>query len=517
MVNLQHLLRIVIWVSLVVLTIDLLLVLFILRRRLTRWLYFKKKDAAARQFSGPIQGFLAGNIPVEDLVATLRTVRSGAGRDAIRDLLVDSLTGSGRKAVTDVLFRLGFIETWAKEAFGQRRSMQLIQHIVRKEELPAAPRRGFARIRRIRLFCVKRARAVTVLGHLDAAFAQVFMREALHDPSHFVGRANVVAMGHNQQGFELPVLLELLLQAVKGSSDLPVTAVKTAVVRYPIGQLGQFVPFLDEGDPRYRFVLVDSIREICDGAKATLSAKDFPENLYHWFLDHAALDESIDVRARSARVVRHFHDAAAILTLRALMLDKNEFVRLHAVRACADPYYSELIGDITRRIIDPKWRVREASVKTLATFGKAGRRQLASYFLDTTDQYASEQMVEEMQRSGIITEMLPALCGENGESTLVTGVCAKMVRMGKTSLLTDLLGRETRMSVWATASPSAEPVTRSAQRARAQLLEILLASPTPQLMATVRTLAARKDDDLSGKAQAVLETSATPVRRGTYA
>lgn len=519
--NLEHLLRIVLWVSVTVLAIDFLLVAFILRRRLSRWLYFNKKDAAARQFSEPIQHFLAGEIAVEDLVGTLQATHNRAGRDAIRDLLLENLTGNGRKSITEVLFRLGYVETWASEAFGRSRARELIRHIVANDELPPPPRRRFARIRRLRLFCVKRARAVTQLGSLDAAFAEVFMREALHDPSPFVGRANVAAMGHNQQGFEVPVLLDLLRQTVQGTNELPVSSVKTAVVRYPISQLDRFVPFLDDPDSRFRFVLVDTIREICDEAKFALNAQDFPQELYQWFVDRASQDESVDVRARSARVIRYFHDTAATLSLRALMLDRNEFVRLHTVRACADPYYSELIGDLTRRLTDPKWRVREAAVKTLATFGKAGRQQLATYFLDTTDQYASEQIVEEMQRSGIIGEMLPALSGENGEFTLTRNVCAKMVTMGKTSLLADLLGRETRLSRWAPATSSAEPVTRRAERARAQLLEILLTSPTPQLMATLRWLAERKEDQLSVKAQAVLDSDAVAAaksaRRGTHA
>jgi HEAT repeat protein len=506
MLNLEHIVKIVLWVSLTVLAIDLFLVLFILGRRLRRSLYFNKKDAATKQFSEPIHDFLTSKTPADDLIAKLQTNHSRAGRDAIRDLLVDSLDGPGRKAVTEVLFRLGYIERWSREAFAGERSGQVLRHIIAHEDLPPAKKRRFERIRRLRLFCIRRARAVTQLGHLDPSFAQVFMREALNDPSPYVGRANIAAMGHHQQAYEVPVLLQLLRQTVKGSNDLPAASVKAALVRYSISHLGQFVPFLKDEDAYYRFLLVDSIREICEGAKFALTAQDFPENLYQWFLDHGAQDPSVDVRARSARVIRYFHDPAAALTLRALLLDQNEFVRLHTVRACADPYYSELISDIIRRITDPRWRVREASVKTLALFGKAGRQQLASYFLNTPDKFASEQIVEEMQRGGIIAEMLPALSSENGESTLAMNVCAKMVRMGKTSLLTDLLGHEMRLNRWATASSSAEPITRSAQRARAQLLDILLASPTPELMATVRSLAERKDDQLSAKAQAALES-----------
>lgn len=521
MLNLEHLLRIVLWVSFSVLLVDFLLVMFILRRRLSRWLYFKKKDAAVKEFVGPIQRFLAQHLAADDLLATLQSAPDAAERDAIRDLLLESLEGSARKPVTEILFRLGYVEIWAREAFGRRRAGELIHHVVTQEALPPAPMLRFPSIRRLRLFCVRRARAVHQLGHLDASFSQVFIREALRDPSAYVIRANVAAMGSNQQGYEVPILLELLRHTVKGSNDVPVTSIKTALVRHSISHLDQFVPFLGDTDPHYRFVIVDTIRQVCDAAGFALNTRDFPESLYQWFVDKAAHDESVDVRARSARVVRHFHDAAATVTLRAMMLDRNEFVRLHTVRACADPYYSELLGDIARRITDPRWRVREASVKTLAAFGKAGRQQLARYFLGTTDQFASEQIIEEMQRSGIIAEMLPALSGEDGEFTLAMNVCSKMVRMGKTSLLTDILGREMRLSRWAPASLSAEPLTRSAQKARAQLLELLLASPTADLMSALRSLAERKDDQLSTRAQAALQSQTTrpapPPERSAHA
>ncbi|HKD16134.1 MAG TPA: hypothetical protein VKE71_16475, partial [Candidatus Angelobacter sp.] len=96
MFNLESLLKIVVWVALSVLAVDLVLVSFILRRRLSRWLYYNHKDAAMRRFSEPVRDFLAGKIPVEDLVAILRPARRKAARDAVRDLLLESLPGDNR-------------------------------------------------------------------------------------------------------------------------------------------------------------------------------------------------------------------------------------------------------------------------------------------------------------------------------------------------------------------------------------------------------------------------------------
>lgn len=499
-------LKIVLWVSCCVLSVDLLLAGYILYRRGIRWLYFRGKDAAGKRFGAPIRSFVAGELAADELLRSLRAMHSVAGRDAVKDLLLENLQGVGRRPVTEILFQLGYVEGWARRAFGRRRAAELIRFIVAHKELSESHRRRFAGIRRLRLFCIGRAIAVSQLGQLDSAFSKVFMREALIDPSPYVVRAYVAAMGRNREAEDVSVLLDLLREAAKGSAELPVTSVKSTLVRSRVSDLDQFVPFLNDEDPRFRFVLVDSIRQVCDEAKFGLNAGDFPDGLYQWFVNKAPRDASIDVRARSAGVIRHFHDTAATETLCRLMGDKSEFVRMHAVRACADPYYFDLIPDVIWGITDTSWRVREASVKTLGKFGRSGRINLAQYFLDTEDQFACEQIIEGMQRNGIITEMLPALSGEDAESMLAMRVCFKMVRMGKTSLLVDLLKKEILLSRWAPPATTGGSTIAAAEKARAQLLELLLRAPTEDLMIALQTVAERKGDHLRAAAQAALES-----------
>lgn len=520
MLNLNHFLRAALWISYGVLAIDFLLVLFILRRRLSRWMYYKRKDAATKRFRDEINRLIAGERSPLDLAATLRSKRYIPERDAIRDLLLEGLAGDGREAVTEALFQLGYIARWAQEAFGRCRAKELINHIVDKKNLPPARGHRFTKIRRLRLFSIERARAVNDLARLDAPFAKLFMEAALSDPSPYVARANVAAMGHNPQKYELPYLLDLLQNAIQGSNNLALAPLKTALVRYPIGYLDQFVPLLNDPNPLCRFAIVDCIGQVCNAARHTLRASDFPEPLYRWFTEKAPRDTSVEVRSRSAHVIRHFHDTAAVATLRVLLRNENEFVRLHTVRACADPYYSELVGDIAKGIIDMRWRVREASVKTLATFGKTGRRHLAHYFLDTSDQFAGEQIIEQMERSGMIFEMLSSLGEENDDAILTDYVCTKMVRMGRTALLTDLLKRGI--------SPPSSPLiganalsNTGNKKGRERLLDLLLAAPTPELTSVLQSLAAEEQDRLSSKAQMALESldsgHTPPVEREVHA
>jgi HEAT repeat protein len=509
---------IVLCLAIGVLLVDVILVAYIFYRRLSRNRYFQKKDATRRKHAAVVRSFLDLDVSLEHAISTLRGASSKPERHAVREMLLDGITPANRSMVTEALLRLGFVEQWAKEAFGWSRGRQLVAHVVEGAPLPAFSQKKFQRIRRMRLFCVRRARAVSELGQLDGEFAQVFMEEAQHDPSPYVGRANVAAMGQNREPYAVAVLLELMRQAVEGKNGLPVLSIKTALVRYSLTELPRFAGFLGDPNPRFRFLVVDTIREICDNSRFTLGIQDFPDDISRWFLDQAKQDSSVDVRARSARVIRHFHAPDAIVALRDLILDPNEFVRLHAVRSCADPYYSALIPDVVQKLADTKWRVREAAVKTLAAFGREGRTQLAGYFLATTDLYASEQIVDEMQRGGIISDLLPALGGDGPDSWLMRKVCSRMVSMGKTSLLTELLGREIRMGRLTDASPEEQSQAQeTAQKAKVQLLDVLAMSPTPQFMITVRSLARRKRDDLQSKARSILQSGIGPGKAAPVA
>jgi hypothetical protein len=92
-----------------------------------------------------------------------------------------------------------------------------------------------------------------------------------------------------------------------------------------------------------------------------------------------------------------------------------------------------------------------------------------------------------------------------------------MVSMGKTSLLTDVLYRETRMNRWGGAH-SDTLAGYDALKARENLLDILLAYPTEQLQDAVQLLARRQEDQLSFKARHVLQSGAAKgaaASRGT--
>ena len=184
-------------------------------------------------------------------------------------------------------------------------------------------------------------------------------------------------------------------------------------------------------------------------------------------------------------MVSYFRDPGAMEALRLLMRDENEFVRLHTIRACADPYYADLIGDILQRITDRKWRVREASVRTLASFHRFGWQQLQTLLISTSDRYASEQIIDELQRSGMVLEVVSKL-SSSYEWHPAIDVCSKMVRVGMVSFLSELL------------SGNQPP------RLRTRLLEVLSKSEAPQFVWALQRIAQSETDPLRSRAELLL-------------
>ena len=470
-------------------TIDIALVAYILYRRALRRRFYAARDAAQARFSTIVNDFLTGRASLDDAFSTMNC-RGVAEDEAIKGLLLQGMNNANRSRSTELLFRLGFVETWARAAFGKERAGQLLEAIKTGRPVPAVGRIGpWRRFRAFRALSLSRAIAVARLGRLSEQYAQTFLVEGLQDPSSYVGRLSVAAMGRNQFPNGVPLLLEQLKKAVQGESELPVRSIRTALVRYPLAELKHYVPVVNHGSGRLRFLAVDTIREICKGTPHDFIDSAFPSELRDWFLCQAIQDPLADVRARSAPVIACFRNPQATAALQILLRDENEFVRLHAVRACADQYYSPLIADLVQRLMDRRWRVREAAVRTLTSFPDAGRQRLEEFFLATTDRYASEQIADELQRSGAAVEIAMSLAAKDPAGKQSEAVCAKFAQLGMSSLLLELLqNKETQPPV------------------RELLLKIMARVEVPRLDAVLQRIAQDGSDPLQPRAQALLQS-----------
>jgi HEAT repeat protein len=483
----ERLLTVVLWLSVAVLCIDAFFVAIILTRRLFRHRYYKRKDAARARFKPALRSLLARELQPNRSIEQLGPIRGSAERDALREVLLDAITPESRRRVTALLLHLGYVYRWIRKAYGRRRGAAIIEHVVNGGVSTERSnwRQWMRFIYNMRVFAIGRAEAVRNLGKLTPELAEHFIEEAKFDPSPEVRRANLAGMA--QAGSALAYLLPELEHAVNERNGIAVRTIKAAIVRAEIEDPAALMAFLEHDNDRVRFLVVDCVREICAKPREEpLTAHNFPQDMYRLFLEELTKDQCVDVRARSAAVVRHFHDSASVAALSRLMQDDSEFVRLHAVRSCADAYYGELIPQVAARMTDPRWRVREAAVQTLNRLGTRGMRAVAETFLKTPDRYASEQIADELQRSGAIVDIVEGLDAGSEPSRVALAVCRKMLSLGKSSFLAEMLGKH-----------------KSTEK-RARLMELMATARTPYTEAVLQWIAGRKSDPLAPIAAATL-------------
>ena len=479
------------WLMAAIIVLNVVFLCFVFYRRVARRRYFEAKDASRSRFAPVVDDFMAEGISVEQAQALLIEANNAAEKDAVEELLLTRVTDNNATRISELFFALGYVDRWARMGFGRKRAVRLVEKSVRHEEVPIAtePDRGLlAAIRKLRLFSVPRAVAIDHLGHLAPEYAQVFLAEALHDPGTEVRRFAVAAMGKRRHPAAIPLLFDELRKAIEAGNDVSLRSTKAALIYYDLEDLHLFVPFIAHPQRRMRFFAIDIVREICTRSArgSLLNKNDFPPELYDVVLDRAVVDEFADVRARSAAVVKHFRDGRALKALRDLLADDNDFVRLHAVRASADRFYVQLVPDIVARLSDVKWRVREAAVRSLLTFGTSGSNEVYKLFIHTQDPYVSEQISDEIQRGGLVQDLVAALKAGGEDAQLASSVCEKMARMGKRALLTLALA------------------TIQDAGARVQLMDALSAAPTEEFAAVLEAIAKGDSGPVGNKAAAVL-------------
>lgn len=480
MINSRDLLQVILWLVWVVFLIDLVLALFVFVRRFARGRFFKAKDAACDKYRSAVDALVQGKSSTTAL-ETLRQGRSRPERDAICELILAWLPDA-RESATAALMHLGYLSDWARTAFGRRRARQLYDHMSSGVALPPASPRRLMGLRRRALFAVPRATAVARLARLAPATARPFMMEALGDPSPLVARVNVIGLGRNRHPDVVPILLQELNVAVTDDARISIRTLKTALARYSVESFVDFLPYLSAPNARMRFLVVDTMREIC----ARDTAGQIPDSISQQVIDHSTRDESPDVRARAAQLLRYLPASGAAGALSRLLRDENEFVRLHAVRACMASQFACLKNELLRCITDRRWRVREAAVEAIASAGDTGLDQLAEQFLATNDRYASEQIAEHLQRSGAMDALLASLAADS-PSRSGGEVCRKLHRLGKVSLLFEAVENH------------------SDPRVRERLFELLAGEPLGAAFVPVlKRLSVRGDDLLKPRAASLL-------------
>lgn len=481
------------WLLVAVVAINVVFLWFVLERRIKLQRYFVIKDAAREGWRTRVQAFAAGRLEIEDMLPLRRDIRSAPAREALHELLFAASDSTSASRISELLFAIHSVDDWAARAFGRRRAKVLVAAAIRRDAaIEAPPRHPLTDwIRRAKALAVPRAGAVNRLGQLAPDFSQVFLAEALSDPAAEVRQVALATMGAAQFPPFIPLLMQELGRSIEEENDVSWRTLKIALTSFRLADVPRFVPFLTHPHPRLRFTVVDIIRQIAGEASrdGRLNKNDFSPDLYAAFLDRVVVDGSADVRARSAAVVAHFRDGRAVRALRRLLNDDNDFVRLHAVRAAADRFYSDLLPDLTRRLRDRHWRVRDAAVQAMLPFGSTGLDALFRTFLENDDEETAQQITDGLQRVGAMPMLLASLTTDGYQSSLASAVCQKMAAMGKTVYLNRALASVDNAS------------------ARLSLMDALMVAPDEHYLAVLQSLATADHGLVGSRASEILRQS----------
>jgi len=434
-VLIEHIYEIVVAIVITVLLGTGALIIMAIARRQRRDRYFRRIDDLRQRYGPVIATMLSQKLEYERGREVLKGI-SGVDRNYVLEQLC--LEKKPTPDQVPILRRLcedlGLVRVWQQRLSGHL-------DIASIRDTFASPEGVLHRVGRLHFLL--RAKAADNLGIIQHRASWPLLVKALEDSHPDVQAVAVRSLASIQEPASFAPLVERLNAVIlKPSTRISLRSIKTALVSFPLKQTAGLAASLAHQHRRIRFLATDIIREIVERQSAweedfVLDANVFPQELGEIFLGQLCFDENPDVRARAASVISHLSDARSTPVLLTLLEDAQWFVRLHAVRALAKRKYLSQAPQIAQRMTDPHWMVREAAARTLLVFGRVGSDQLAAHFLATQDRYSQEQIADEMQRAGLIPNLLAQY---GGEAPGTEGkVIEQLVQMGKTSYIVSVL------------------------------------------------------------------------------
>ena len=399
------------------------LILFVLVRRARGNLKSLRNEQTCTLCHELIGGLMTTAIEYPDALAQLRKHPVAQVRASLSAILTtDKNLPPERAALLRALCEdLGLVAQW-------RRTLADNRHASRK----ANPFIRFLRCRRPFSF-VLRAEAAENLGIIHHQPTWRLLVEALDDPNAAVRFAAARSLARIREPESFTALADRLEAAAQDPAPkISVRSLKMALASFPVTQAWALQRLLQHAHPRVRFLASDVValmvqRESSESRPRGFDSSCLAPELAETFLTRLAKDENPDVRARAASVVARLEPAHAMPVLEALLGDPAWFVRLHAVRELRHQRFAPL-SLVSQRLTDPNWRVREAAAQTLAARGRSGLQKLLEHFLATGDRYSQEQVVEQIERAGLVPSILEAY-GEAGRK-LETRFVEEMVLRG---------------------------------------------------------------------------------------
>jgi len=403
---------------------------FPLVMRAVRFAVDRRSESLRAAIDWCIAGLLDGSLDYDTGLRSLREHPQCVGR-AVLDRLGKATAGPDQEQFAKLrrlAIDLGMVDRWRRELARQFSQPMPRKLRVRHKLFERIPGLGF----------VMRAEAAENLGLLQNQASWPVLAKALDDPHPAVRSAAARALGRIKAPASFPALARKLEDAALGrGATLSVRTLRMALVGFDLAYTRAFAEMLQHPHWRVRFLAADVVTTMLSRIgdqpqPESLPRHILPDPVARLFLNSLSIDPNPDVRARAADVIVHLNDIRTMPALLALLDDSEWFVRLHAARALAEcgVFPLEALG---RRLTDAHWRVREAAAQAISARGPEGINFLLAHFHATDDRYSREQVVEQLERTGLIPSLLTAFDEPGaGEEPPFIG---EMVRVGRAAVL----------------------------------------------------------------------------------
>lgn len=282
-----------------------------------------------------------------------------------------------------------------------------------------------------RLHFLLRARSARNLGLLRHQPGWPVLVKALDDPHPDVQQVALRSLADIREPESFPTLLDRMHKvATENRSSLSLFSLKAAMARFPLSQAPRLLPSLRHPHPRIRLAAAEIFREMAkcdtDGKLALVQYKDAFDREFA----RLTSDADPEVRAVAAEVIAHLDVVVSSSVLRQVLQDPQWSVRLGALRALAQEPGLLPIAEIHRLLTDPHRMVRQAALRALLAGGREGVSKVYEHFLETVDETLREEIIEELEHSGLVLNLLQNYGGS--PENLETRVVEQLVTMGAT-------------------------------------------------------------------------------------
>lgn len=286
---------------------------------------------------------------------------------------------------------------------------------------------------------LERAKSIRNLGALRHRASWPLLVKALDDRHLDIQLVALRSLAAINAEESFPVLGERLQAVILGTVQFPpLQGLRAAMVSFELSCASSLMPLLLHPHRIVRHYAADILRTMVYHQAARrpdfgLTSEIITPGMVELLLTKLPKDASSDVRARTAEVIVFLNNSRTDSVLRELLKDRQWFVRMRAVRALARRGHAlaPLHAGICECLRDPHWRVREAAIHTLLSFGPEGTGEVFRQFMQSPDGAAREQILEIVERAGLAGALADAYEVDGGSDGMASAEPSKAGGTGR--------------------------------------------------------------------------------------